>query len=422
MIYDLTQTTFLELNTGDILNVPYSSDKISVTLPAGVYTLETWGAQGGYRSSSTYGGKGGYTKGTITIPDPIDVFIYVGGSGNSQTPSGSSSVLTSGGFNGGGDRYRYCGGGGATDIRIGTDSLYARVIVAGGGGSDGATNKTGMYAGGETGGSATESYGTGGGGATQTAGGTGGSNNSGEFGIGGIGLYRSSGHAGAGGGGWYGGGGSYPDGSGDDDRGGGGGSSYVYTSSTAGNYPSGCLLTEIYYLADTFLQAGNTSFTSPDGNTETGHTGDGYARITAVEIYPTTPKAPQNLRQTNADYFSLSIAWDSVECDGYKVYRDDVLVSTQTETSYTDNDVMPSKSYLYEVLGYNDKGDGKTSSLTAQTLEAITVTVPQIDSAEIVPNRLQTGEYFIITVSVSELTKILTAEQIFSGEIYSGEI
>ena len=182
MIYDLTQTTFSELNTGDVLNVPYSGDKISVTLPAGVYTLETWGAQGGYRSSSTYGGKGGYSKGTITLQDPTNVHIYAGGSGNSKTASGNSSVLTEGGFNGGGSRYRYCGGGGATDIRIGTDSLYTRVIVAGGGGSDGATSKTGMYGGGTSGGTATQSYGSGGGGGTQTAGGAGGSNNAGTFG------------------------------------------------------------------------------------------------------------------------------------------------------------------------------------------------------------------------------------------------
>lgn len=68
------------------------------------------------------------------------MYIYVGG-----TPATNSSNRTAvtGGFNGGGNGYnRYYnstytygqGGGGATDIRIGTDSLYARVIVAGGGG------------------------------------------------------------------------------------------------------------------------------------------------------------------------------------------------------------------------------------------------------------------------------------------------
>ena len=157
-----------------------------------------------------------------------------------------------------------------------------------------------MYGGGTSGGTATQNYGSGGGGGTQTAGGAGGSNNAGTFGQGGQGLSASSGYGGAGGGGWYGGGGSYPDGSGDDDRGGGGGSGYVYTSSTASNYPSGCLLNASYYLTDAQTIAGNTAFTSPTGTNETGHTGNGYIRITVIETSSgnTLVKIPQTLPST----------------------------------------------------------------------------------------------------------------------------
>lgn len=59
-----------------------------------------------------------------------------------------------------------------------------------------------------------------------------------------------------------------------------GGSGYVYTSSTASNYPSGCLLNSSYYLTEAQTIAGNTSFASVSGSTETGHGGNGYARIT----------------------------------------------------------------------------------------------------------------------------------------------
>ena len=40
-----------------------------------------------------------------------------------------------------------------------------------------------------------------------------------------------------------------------------------------------------YYGAVTnpVAKAGNTSFTSPTGSNETGHTGNGYARITVVD-------------------------------------------------------------------------------------------------------------------------------------------
>ena len=257
----------------------------------GNYKLQVWGAQGGYRSSSTYGGLGGYSIGTVYLTKGTNVYIYVGGSGNTGG--------TSGGFNGGGKRSTYAGGGGASDIRLGADSLYARVIVAGGGGSDGATAKKGMYGGGTTGGTTTESYTTystycGVGGnqnysgysaaytaASQSATVTGsGTDYYGGFGFGGNGTNYASGYGGAGGGGWYGGAGTIPDGSGDDDRGGGGGSGYIYTSSTASSCPTGCLLTSTYYLSNASTNAGNTTFESTSGSTETGHTGNGYAKIT----------------------------------------------------------------------------------------------------------------------------------------------
>ena len=270
--YDInTQTIPSSLRSGDIINCPYSGTVKNLTLKSGIYKLETWGAQGGYRSSSSYGGNGGYSVGTIELSSETNLYLRTGGSGNTGG--------TAEGFNGGGSRTSYAGGGGGSDIRIGTDSLYARVIVAGGGGSCGASSKNGMYGGGTTGGTATQSWGSGGGGGTQTAGGA----NSGTFGQGGTGLYRSSGYGGAGGGGWYGGGGVYPDGSGDDDRGGGGGSGYVYNSANASNYPSGCLLNSSHYLSDAQTMAGNTSFTDPDsGSATTGRLGNGCIRITVI--------------------------------------------------------------------------------------------------------------------------------------------
>lgn len=307
----------VSIKTGDILNYPYTGAVQSITLPKGVYKFEVWGAQGGYRSSSSYGGKGGYSVGTIALTDKTNIFVYVGGSGNTGG--------TSGGFNGGGKRNTYKGGGGASDIRIGQDSLYTRVIVAGGGGSDGASNKTGMYGGGTTGGSTSQNYGTGGYGGTQTgvsssswqttSQSTSTSSQSGAyagFGFGGNGIYRSSGYGGAGGGGWYGGSGSYPDGSGDDDRGGGGGSGFVWTGSNA---PSGYLLGSEYYLTDASTIAGNASMPSTSGGTETGHTGNGYARITAIKV--ASLNLPVNIggawKDANEAYVNIGGAWKTVE-------------------------------------------------------------------------------------------------------------
>ncbi|WP_205163136.1 glycine rich domain-containing protein, partial [Blautia wexlerae] len=55
---------------------------------------------------------------------------------------------------------------------------------------------------------------------------------------------------------------------------------YTGSSSTAKNYPNGCLLNSTHYLTNAQTIAGNTSFTSPTGSAETGHTGSGFCRIT----------------------------------------------------------------------------------------------------------------------------------------------
>lgn len=290
-ISDITSSTKLAI--GDTINIPYSGAVKSITLPAGKFQLQCWGAQGGYRSSSAYG-KGGYAIGTLTLTKPTIMYIYVGGSGQTGKIAG--------GFNGGGKRGSYNGGGGATDFRIGQDSLYARVIVAGGGASDGASSKYGGAGGGIVGqATVASSYGTNNGPGNTTYSGSSTSTTAasqsttttsstdiyGGFGFGGNGVVRSSGYGGAGGGGWYGGSGTYPDGSGDDDKGGAGGSGYVYTSSTASQYPSGCLLNSEYYLTDASTTIGTSSFASTSGGTETGHVGDGYARIKVFDITPT---------------------------------------------------------------------------------------------------------------------------------------
>ena len=292
------------IKTGDILNFDYTGTVQTVTLPKGTYKLECWGAQGGYSSSNSgievgMGGKGGYSAGTITLNQKTLIYIYTGGVG-----SISGNGKADGGFPNGGSSWASStsegagGGGGSSDIRIGTDSLYARVIVAGGGGGGGEDNETGGYGGGETGG--TSGSGTPG---SQTA-------PSGYFGIGGHTSYDGGG----GGGGWY--GADPADGqttpatgsSGSDTSGSPGGSGYVYTSATASNYPSGCLLNSSYYLSAAKTIAGNTSFTSPTGSSETGHSGNGYCRITVIECKNTAlyTRINNSMKKATAFYFKLN--------------------------------------------------------------------------------------------------------------------
>ena len=303
--YDLTKTTPAKIATGDILNCPYSGAAKSVNLPPGRYKLEVWGAQGGYRSSTTYGGKGGYSVCTLDLDTAMLLYLYVGGSGNTGG--------TSGGFNGGGLRATYPGGGG--------------------------------------------------------------------------------------------------------------GSGYVYTSATAASYPTGCLLTSKHYLTDAATTAGNASFTGPTGTAETGHSGDGYARITALEVYKQTPDAPANFRQTAKDYFSLSLAWDAAEgATSYKLYRDGALLATLTGTTYTDTDVSPNSSYVYTVSGVNAEGEGDPAQLTASTSEGYVVQIIEISGAVLTPNPADINSKVSLAVSVSETIKVLEPYYYHSGDLYAGEV
>ena len=236
----------------------------------GNYTVKCSGGCGGTRTRSTYAAKGGYAEGTFNNPLMQQAYVRVGGPALYQlgwkTAEWVQTTHPTAGYNGGGKIARYnntswsgTGGGGGTDLRIGTDSLYARIIVAGGAGGMGATGNYGGAGGGTSGGSQNGSYGDNYGPGTQTAAGAGARTViSGGFGYGGNSEYRDDNqYGGAGGGGWYGGSGTYPDGSGDDDRSGAGGSGYVLTSSSS--KPSGYLLGEEYYMTNTQLLSGQAS-------------------------------------------------------------------------------------------------------------------------------------------------------------------
>ena len=283
----LAENTTTTTTTETITQEFTEAKSYEITLGKGTHTLEVWGAQGG--SYSTYlGGKGGYSKGTLTLTEDTTAFVYVGGQ---PATVSTDRVEVPGGFNGGGNGYNRWysntytygqGGGGASDIRLGTDSLYARVIVAGGGGGSASADGSAKYGGGTTGGSAQSGYG-----ASQTSAGT-----NGSFGQGASATTSGNNYkygSGGGGGGWYGGGASsqYSDSTNYQSYN-GGGSGYVYTSDTASNCPSGCLLNSTYYLTNAATYGGNTSFTDFDGFTVTGHSGNGAVKIKGPKITSTT--------------------------------------------------------------------------------------------------------------------------------------
>lgn len=297
------------LPVGTTFDFPYKGEVQEVTLPKGTYKLECWGAQGGVNYIPVVpNNKGGYSYGTLVLDTETTLYVFVGGQGKE---SGN------GGWNGGGycegyteyessDAYGYtwkASGGGATDIcTVSSDmayvngqtnrnitSLLSRIIVAGGGGGTtyGEYYPTWVpgssvndydcesdfsviqWGGGLRGNSETEGYG-----GFQVV------DNWAFFGVGENNTITNYMHSGGGGGGgWMGGMTDYEDHDLYYVLRSGGGSGWVNIPSSAVNRPSGYNAPELES-GDTI--DGGTVFLSPDGVSEFGHSGDGYARITVI--------------------------------------------------------------------------------------------------------------------------------------------
>lgn len=286
----------------DIYDFDYTGNYQVFTAPiSGTYKVELWGAQGSV--STSYGGKGAYIRGEIYLIEGTSLYVYVGGNGQTNL-----------GYNGGGEGYseNYFGGG-ATDIRIVSgkfddfNSLKSRIMVAGGGGGNRNSALTAGHAGGLTGITAFDpnypQYTSTGG--TQTSGGIVTNYSSsyivgtnGSFGLGGNGGGSQTLGSHGGGGGYYGGAGGSRLNNGS--WAGGGGSSFIsgFTGVNAikdDGTPSGQTKHFTGYVFKNMdMKSGNQTFPSPSGTNETGHTGNGYARITLLN--PSLKNTLSNVR------------------------------------------------------------------------------------------------------------------------------
>jgi len=255
-------------------NFDYTGTEQTYTVAvSGTYKIEVWGSAGS-ASLNGVAGYGGYSTGQIYLESGTTLYIYVGGTS---------------GYNGGGSGQST--GGGATHIATKSgllstlsSSLSNIIIVAGGGGA--AERETGGSGGGYIGvtgyvdtTNAYPYYGTGG---SQNSGGTGvqatdktaGGNLNGSFGAGGSGA--SSVDAGpGGGGGLYGGGATTYAG------GAGGGSGYIGNSS---------LKEKVMYCYNCSTSSAestktvSTTCTSSTATSNCAKQGNGYAKITLIDI------------------------------------------------------------------------------------------------------------------------------------------
>lgn len=224
-------------------------------------TFRVWAASGGGSSTGGNGqsGRGGYTEGVLQVTPGEVYYVYVGQQGGvSSTSTPTFNAFNGGGFgNGLTSSFQAAGGGGASDIRFGGQTLADRILISGGGGGGHInydSNRRGGAGGGLTGGNGGSNNGVnaGGTGGTQSAGGVGGQygGQAGSLGQGGNGVGDPVGGggpccAGGGGGGYYGGGGGNHSGA-------GGGSSYA--SGHPGSIPATHVSGKIF--TNTVMQQG----------------------------------------------------------------------------------------------------------------------------------------------------------------------
>lgn len=449
-VNDPTQYSFQETYS-------FTGNVQSFTAPkAGYYKLEAWGAQGGSALHSPSedktdvngqidGGKGGYSCGTVYLEEGKTIYICVGGQGESITASEKEvpegGLTISGGYNGGGaalvfdnKNYYYLGaGGGATHFALENGTLSdlsenadSVLLVAGGGGGsyyryyennmkDFYFYGHGGYGGGENGGSGkidnsnngldyanlTNLFAPGGGQTDLTE-----NNNDfvryGSFGQGVSGTYDSEDDeeiqfydSGAGGG-WYGGGkhsGSMV---------GGGGSGYCNKN----------------MLTAYSVTAGDESFADINGNIETGHGGNGCAKITYLNkrnqevFYLKTTETPQILtantfNNSPADASDMEYWIELPDCEqgtdlsgdvktyvfGYSVYlRSDEMTETLFDYIQLKNilqyEISPSKNLTINVHAYGIQADhlngvenNNTNEKRLMTEEELTKIYSYIDTS-----------------------------------------
>ncbi len=274
------------------------SEQQFIVPQTGTYQLETWGASGGNSNEfgKYIGGYGGYSFGDIKLVKNKNIYLNIGGVGESleQTYNGnySNRALKKGGYNGGGSGWT--GGGGATHLSFSSGilsklkGLNQVIIVSGSGGGAATTNAGhgGGYCGTDAKANAepySNSYGRGG---NQISGGIHGisfndslrTGTDGDFGIGGN--DKAAIEASGGGAGYYGGGSGSNEGPWDQIGSGGGGSGYIGNSSLT-NKAMYCYNCE--ESTEESTKTISTTLVSETPVSKYAKIGNGYAKITVID-------------------------------------------------------------------------------------------------------------------------------------------
>lgn len=137
--------------------------------------------------------------------------------------------------------------------------------------------------------------------------------------------------------------------------------------------------------SDTGLQPNTTSTYTVKAKDAAGNASpfSNAANITTPGGIPDTeaPTVPGNVTAVLVGSTGAQISWnpstDNVGVTGYEVYRDDVLLTTVTTTSYQDTNLQPNTTYAYTVKAKDAAGNvsGPSDPATVTTPQGSTVTI-----------------------------------------------
>ncbi|EMS70435.1 fibronectin type III domain-containing protein [Ruminiclostridium cellobioparum] len=117
-----------------------------------------------------------------------------------------------------------------------------------------------------------------------------------------------------------------------------------------------------------------TTYTQNGLEAETSHTyrlrvinagGTGrWSEVVQAATYPNPPETPV-ITETYTTQSAITINWDEVDkATGYEIEADGKIISTDLETTYTDEGLQPDTSHKYRVRAGNDGGSSEWSAYT----------------------------------------------------------
>ncbi|NTW22944.1 hypothetical protein HGA34_05425 [Candidatus Falkowbacteria bacterium] len=104
--------------------------------------------------------------------------------------------------------------------------------------------------------------------------------------------------------------------------------------------------------------------------------------VSFVTTDGTAPSVPQSLATAPISASQIDLSWatstDNVSVEGYKIYRDSVLIATTSSTTFSNTGLTNGTTYNYQVLAYDTSGNesAKSATSSAATTDTQAPTVP----------------------------------------------